>query len=123
MVRRDWPRIDREDRAPSMKINIVQNVYRAPLEKRITTTRVRVHGFMNKLRKSGFLQYEGGCGHTTLVSVVQNEQGMIDGRRRQRPGSIRLTCALLSSYRGRDPLHETGFRWFCHPLERPPCQR
>ena len=53
---------------------MIPNVSQETLAEMIGTTRSRVNFFMNKFRKLGFIDYNGGLQvHSSLLSVVLHE--------------------------------------------------
>jgi CRP/FNR family transcriptional regulator, cyclic AMP receptor protein len=57
---------------------IVANISQETLAEMIGTTRSRVSSFMNKFRKLGFIDYNGGIeGHAALLNVVLPNQPQI----------------------------------------------
>jgi CRP-like cAMP-binding protein len=53
---------------------VVPNISQEMLAEMVGTTRSRVNYFMNKFRKMGFIQYNGGLHiNTSLLSVVLHE--------------------------------------------------
>lgn len=57
---------------------IIAEISQASLAEMIGTTRSRVSFFMNKFRKLGFIEYNGGIRiHSSLLNVVLNDQPQI----------------------------------------------
>ena len=57
---------------------VIANISQATLAEMIGTTRSRVSFFMNKFRKLGFIDYNGGMEvHSSLLNVVLHEQPQI----------------------------------------------
>jgi CRP/FNR family transcriptional regulator, cyclic AMP receptor protein len=68
---------------------IITKVSQETLAEMIGTTRSRVSFFMNKFRKLGFISYNGTIEvHSSLLSVVLNDQPHID-QREQNPPSLK----------------------------------
>src|SRR3954463_4347134 len=57
---------------------VIANISQATLAEMIGTTRSRVSFFMNKFRKLGFIDYNGGMEvHSSLLNVVLHDQPQI----------------------------------------------
>jgi CRP-like cAMP-binding protein len=53
---------------------VVPNISQETLAEMVGTTRSRVSFFMNRFRKLGFIQYNGGLEvHSSLLNVVLND--------------------------------------------------
>ena len=59
---------------------MIAKISQETLAQMIGTTRARVSFFMNKFRKLGFIDYNGGIEvHSSLLSVVLHDQPQIKG--------------------------------------------
>jgi CRP-like cAMP-binding protein len=58
---------------------VIANVSQETLAEMIGTTRSRVSHFMNKFRKLGFIDYDGGGLqiHSSLLNVILHDQPLI----------------------------------------------
>ena len=57
---------------------VIAKISQETLAERIGTTRSRVSFFMNKFRKLGFIEYNGGIEvHSSLLNVVLHDQPKI----------------------------------------------
>ena len=56
------------------RVNVIPNISQETLAEMIGTTRSRVSFFMNKFRRLGFIQYNGGLHvHSSLLSIVLHD--------------------------------------------------
>jgi CRP-like cAMP-binding protein len=69
---------------------IIAKISQETLAEMIGTTRSRVSFFMNKFRKLGFIQYNGGIAvHRSLLNAVLHDQPQITEPRARNPSGKR----------------------------------